>query len=71
MKVTKGWIEILWSMMGGLLFSILPSIYTDERHYFFTLERWLDFDSNWDGFGGSNYLDEFIFGFIFTFILIK
>ena len=68
MGVTKGRIEFLWSVMGGLLFSMLPSLYL-TGHYFST-QKWLDSD-NWDGFGTLDYLDEFVLGFIFTFILIK
>ena len=64
------WIERLWSVMGGLVFSILPSIRTGTGHRFFDSERWLD-SYKWDGFGRNDYLDEFILGFIFTLILIK
>ena len=68
MKITKGWIEILWSIMGGLFFSMLPSLYLTE-HYFST-QRWLH-SGYWDGLGTIDYLDEFILGFFFTLILIK
>ena len=67
---TKLWIERLWSVMGGLVFSILPSIRTGEGYRFFGNERWLDIDK-WDDFGRSYYLDEFIVGFIFTYIFVK
>ena len=66
----KKWIEFLWSVMGGLLFSILPSIRTGEGRNSFETGRWLN-SRYWDGFGRFDYLDEFIIGFIFTFILVK
>ena len=67
---TKLKIELLWSVMGGLVFSILPSIRTGEGYRFYSNERLLDIHK-WDDFGRSYYLDEFIVGFIFTFILVK
>ena len=67
---TKLRIERLWSVMGGLLFSLLPCVETDKDNYFFDIGRWFTFD-RWNGFGRSDFWDEFIFGFIFTFILVK
>jgi hypothetical protein len=72
----KKWIEFLWSVMGGLLFSILASIRTGEGRRFFETGKWLHFDQrsgmgSWDGFGQRYYWDEFFIGFIFTFILVK
>ena len=67
---TKGWIERLWMVMGRLLFSMVPSIQTGNDTRFFDTGRWLN-DRRWDGFGRSDYLDEFVLGSIFTFILIK
>ena len=70
MGITKGRIEFLWSIMGGLFFSIVGSFKTCSGCYFFTIDTWLRSDK-WNGFGYYYYLDEFIVGFIFTFILIK
>jgi len=69
----KKWIEFLWSIMGGLLFSMIGSIRTGRDTVYFDTGRWLDFNlyKRWDGFGPFDYLDEFIIGFIFTFILVK
>ena len=69
---TKNWIERLWMVMGGLLFSMIGSFQSCSDCYrFFTIDRWLDFDRRWDGFERSDFLDEFIVGFIITFILVK
>ena len=65
----KGRIELLWSVMGGLLFSLLPMIISGS----FNIRRWwrlmkLDL-FYWSG--SQTIFDEFVVGFIFTFILVK
>jgi hypothetical protein len=70
----KGRIELLWSFMGGLLFSMFANIQPDRS---WDTGRWLSFFeeselyNKWDGIGRNDFLDEFILGFIFTFILVK
>jgi hypothetical protein len=64
---TKLKIELLWSVMGGMLFSMLPMFETGTR--FDIYDRWL-YQYRWDGIGELEYLDEFIFGFIFTYIFV-
>jgi len=61
----KGFIEVLWSVMAGILFSMLVplirSASADSSR--FDLSRWFNlFD--------RLYIDEFIFAFCFTLILI-
>jgi hypothetical protein len=65
---TKLGIELLWSVMGGMLFSMLPMFDTDFR--FDIYQKWLH-PHRWDDIGVGDNLDEFIFGFIFTYILVK
>ena len=63
----KGRIEILWSVMVGILFSMLPIFFATggrSGFNFFKVKEWLD------RFFYNNFLDEFIFGFFFTLILI-
>ena len=70
MKIKKKMIEILWSVMGGLIFSMLPYLFNSGQSDYspFNLERWY---RGLGSFGGSlGLLDEFIFGFFFTLILI-
>jgi hypothetical protein len=61
----KGLIEVLWSVMAGILFSMLVplirSASADGAR--FDLGRWFKY---FDQF----YIDEFIFAFCFTLILI-
>ena len=65
---SKGRMEILWSVMVGILFSMLPLFVSHK----FDIGKWFEYFV----FGGpsrrSNYIyfDEFIFGFFFTLILI-
>ena len=72
-EFVRKWIEFLWSIMGGLLFSMIGSIRTGRDTVYFDTGRWLDFNfyKRWDGFGLGDYLDEFVLGFIITFILVK
>jgi len=62
---SKGRIEILWSVMAGMLFSMLSLLFSSGRsgYYHFGIGNWFDRLYMY-------YLDEFIFGFIFALILI-
>jgi hypothetical protein len=62
---SKGRIEILWSVMAGILFSMLVPLIRSASAggARFDLGRWFKY---FDRF----YIDEFIFGFCFTLILI-
>jgi hypothetical protein len=64
---TKLKIELLWSVMGGLLFSILPIFDRDMR---FNIERWWG-RMRFDEWGYTTVIDEFVVGFIFTYIFVK
>jgi len=61
----KGFIEVLWSVMAGTLFSMLSLLFSSGRsgYYHFGIGNWFDRLYMY-------YLDEFIFGFIFALILI-
>ena len=65
----KKMIEILWSVMGGLIFSMLPDLFNSgqSRYPPFNLEHWY---RQLVSFGPIGHLEEFIFGFFFTLILI-
>jgi hypothetical protein len=69
MKIKKKMIEILWSVMGGLIFSMLPGLFYSGTSGSspFTLEDWYQ---DLVSFGSFGDLEEFIFGFFFTLILI-
>ena len=71
MKIKKKMIEILWSVMGGLIFSMLPQLFITGRSGAgtFSIERWFIW-WRWSSLDSSGSLDEFIFGFFFTLILI-
>ena len=64
-------IEILWSVMGGLIFSMLPQLFItgSSGAGTFSIERWFIW-WRWSSLDSSGSLDEFIFGFFFTLILI-
>ena len=68
---TKLRIELLWSVMGGMLFSQLP-LFGFSNGRFDIYKNWLN-SSYWDysNLGTFCFLDEFIFGFIFTYIFVK
>ena len=61
----KGLIEILWSVMGGILFSIVGNLFSSgsSGSSRFDIGLWFKY---FDRF----YINEFIFGFCFTLILI-
>jgi membrane protein CcdC involved in cytochrome C biogenesis len=65
---SKGRIEILWSVMVGVLFSMLPLFVSNK----FDTGKWFEYFVFGGPYRRSNYIyfDEFIFGFIFTLILI-
>jgi membrane protein CcdC involved in cytochrome C biogenesis len=64
---SKGRIEILWSVMAGMLFSMLPLLVSHKFH----IGKWFEYFVNgWKSNSSLNYIDEFIFGFIFTLTLI-
>ena len=69
MKIKKKMIEILWSVMGGLIFSMLPDLFKSGQSdsFPFDLELWY---RDLFLFGHFRHLEEFIFGFFFTLILI-
>ena len=71
MKIKKKMIEILWSVMGGLIFSMLPQLFItgSSGAGTFSIERWFIW-WRWSSLDSSGSLDEFIFGFFFTLILI-
>ena len=64
-------IEVIWSIIGGLFFSMMPRFFQSGRPNVkqFDLGRWFERDIL-DGFGYSGTLDEFLFGFIITAIII-
>jgi hypothetical protein len=64
-------IEILWSVLGGLFFSMLPRFFASGRPQtkHFDIVRWIERDL-FDGFGYSGTFDEFLFGFFITAIII-
>ncbi len=64
---TKLKIELLWSVMGGLLFSLLPLFRTGIT---FNIEYWWK-HMRFDRWGTLTTLDEFVVGFIFTYIFVK
>ena len=63
-------IEILWCFISGTLFSMLPRLFysggNEARQ--FDLSRWIK--SDLDDFGRFGTLDEFLFAFIITYIII-
>ena len=65
---SKGRIEILWSVMVGVLFSMLPLFVSNK----FDTGKWFEYFVFGGPYRRSNYIyfDEFIFGFIFTLTLI-
>ena len=70
MKPLKICIEILWSIIGGLIFSMLPKFFASggpDRS--FSVYAWWQ---GMDGFGrySNDLLDEFMFGFCVTLIII-
>ncbi len=73
---TKLLIEILWSIFGGLFFSMLPGLFQSGRPSTrpFDITDWF-FDDLFDGYNlfyrnWKTQMDEFLFGFVVTFILI-
>jgi membrane protein CcdC involved in cytochrome C biogenesis len=64
----KGLVEILWSVMVGILFSMLPLFVSHK----FDIGKWFEYFVFGGPYRSSNYIyfDEFIFGFCFTLILI-
>jgi hypothetical protein len=61
----KGLIEILWSVMAGVLFSMLSPLFSSGQ------AGWSRFDlGRWSKYFERFFIDEFWFGFIFTLILI-
>ena len=71
MKPLKICIEILWSIVAGLIFSMLPKFFASggPDSYYFSVHHW------WQGMGefgmfGNELLDEFMFGFCVTLIII-
>ena len=63
----KTQIELIWSLMGGLLFSMMPRLFYGNGSTF-NLETWVAHDL--DRFGNRGSLDELVFGFVVTFLLI-
>ncbi len=65
---SKGSIEILWSFIGGMMFSFLPILTNTGTK--FNLSYWWRLLTKGHRYVGSGVQDEFIFGFLLTFILI-
>ena len=69
MKI-KSRIELLWCFIVGIIFSMLPRLFYSGRNDVsqFDLSRWLNNDL--DDFGRYGTLDEFLFAFVTTYIII-
>ena len=68
-------IEIFWAFLGGLLFSMLPRMFSSEwgQLRMFSIIKWWEHDIARVFNGGSFYYSkiyEFGFGFIVTLLLI-
>ena len=70
-KTKKLFIEILWCYLGGLILPILSRLHlSDKGDSFFDFSFHILRSKNWDSFRGSDNLNEFIYGFIITAIII-
>lgn len=62
-------IELFWSFVIGIVFSMLPFLfYNDAEGDFFTLGRWFKYlfkESHW------NVREEFVCAFILSFLVIQ
>lgn len=67
---TKERIEIFWSFLGGLFFSMLPLLLSSGApgNRRFNLMPWLD--STFFESGRHGFFDEFLFGAIITYLII-
>lgn len=68
MMKLKYLIEILWAVLGGLFFSMLPRFFASGRPDAgrFDLSAWFKGDL----FGPRHGIDEFLFGFLVTLIIV-
>lgn len=60
-------LDIISSFIGGIIFSIIPSLFVTGASNYGTFDIGRSYLNN---YRWSNNLDEFIFGFILTYIII-